>query len=163
MTRFFTFSALLLLTLLSQGVLADDRQWSKTEPAINATHIFLGEINRRGKPTGFHAKINGNIHKDAKIVRIQSKPNRQGVYTARVAVRDPYNDEWKEKFSSMFPDKMEVKEVIAAILHAYRNRKNGEKQPWRGPSGQGFPIEGYTLRDGRINTAYPVYIRDRMK
>jgi hypothetical protein len=27
-------------------------EWSRTSPPVNVTHIFEGEINRRGKPTG---------------------------------------------------------------------------------------------------------------
>ena len=151
----------LLLFSVALPAVAAKKQWTNTKPAINATHVFLGEINRRGKPTGFHAKLNGKIHKDAKIVRIQSEPNKVGVYTARIAIRDPDSGEWKEKFSSMFPDELDVKTIVMAIEHAYRNRDKSREQPWRGPSGYGFPIEGYTLRDGRINTAYPIYIRDR--
>lgn len=151
----------LVLLLFSAVATADDRQWTNTEPPINATHVFLGEINRRGKPTGFHAKLNGQVHKDARIIRIQSKPNQAGVYTAQVAIRDPNTGEWKEKFSSMFPDDLDVKTIIKAIEHAYQNRDKSRDQPWQGPSGHGFPIEGYTLNDGRINTAYPIYIRDQ--
>ncbi len=158
-------SALLaiLLTLLPTGpVPARERvQWTATRPPINATHIFHGQINRRGKPTGFHAKTNGKVPPGVRILRVQAGPNRAGVYTARVAIRDPRSGQWKEKFSTLFPDRLSRQQVIAAIVHAYRHRQRGRSRPWRGPSGLGFPIEGYLRRDGRINTAYPIYIRDR--
>ncbi len=153
----------LALLLAGAAPARDQRVWTHTRPPINATHIFHGEINRRGKPTGFHAKTNGKVPRGVRIVRVQAGPNRAGVYTARVAIRDPRSGQWKEKFSTLFPDRLTPREVVQAILHAYRHRERGKSRPWRGPSGLGFPIEGYLRRDGRINTAYPIYIRDRRK
>lgn len=154
---------LLILTLGCSSAFAEKKLWTQTSPAVNATHIFIGEINRRGKPTGFHAKTNGQIPKTAKILKVQSQPNQAGVYTARVSIYDKRSRQWKQKFSTMYPDNMEPAEIIKAALHAYSNRKQGQSQPWRGPSGHGFPIEGYVLNDGRINTAYPIYIRNQSR
>ncbi|MGV6857792.1 MAG: EndoU domain-containing protein [bacterium] len=156
-----TLSALLLLSLFCPAAIAQKKIWSNTQPPVNLTHIFQGEINRKGKPTGFHSKFNGKIAEGAKILRIKGKPNDSGVYTADIAVLDPATGEWKKKFSSMFPDKINARTVVEAILHAYKHRKKGKSTPWRGPSGLGFPIEGYLLRNGKINTAYPIYIRGR--
>ncbi|HIP53578.1 MAG TPA: hypothetical protein EYH03_06170, partial [Chromatiales bacterium] len=135
--------------------------WSRTDPNINLTHVFFGEINRKGKPVGFHARPGGRDPADARVVRIKSGPNRVGVYTAEVEIRDPRSGEWKRKFSSFFPDGMNQKQVIDAILHAYSNRRKGRDTPWEGPSGEGFRIQGYLSRKGGINTAFPVYQRDR--
>lgn len=146
--------------LASQAARAE-KVWTTTEPPINATHIFLGEINRSGKPTGFHARPGGEDPENARVLEIRAGPNRAGVYTARVEVRDPGNGRWKEKFSTFFPDRLSHPEIVSAIGHAYQHREHGRDQPWRGPSGLGFRVQGYTLRDGRINTAYPVYVRDR--
>ena len=154
------FILLLGLLLCCNSAFAEKKLWTKTTPAVNATHIFIGEINRRGKPTGFHAKTNGQIPKDAKILKIKSRPNQAGVYTAQVGIYDKRSQRWKEKFSTMYPDTMEPADIIKAVLHAYGNRQQGKSQPWRGPSGHGFPIEGYVLNDGRINTAYPIYIHN---
>jgi len=160
---------LILLTLAwmlgacsPQGAQAE-RVWSPTEPAINATHIFLGEINRSGKPTGYHARPGGEDPKSARVVRINQGPNRDGVYTAQVEIRDPGSGRWKQKFSTMFPDRLSHGEVVKAIIHAWEHRERGRDEPWRGPSGLGFPIQGYRLRDGRINTAYPIFVRDRRR
>ena len=159
----FALNILILLFLAAQGTLGADTLWTKTSPSVNATHIFQGEINRHSKPTGFHAKLNGQTPRNIRIQRIRATPNRAGVYTAQIAIRDPGTGKWKEKFSSIFPDSMSPAEVIDAILHAYENREEGRTRPWRGPSGHGFPIEGYLLDNGRINTAYPIYVRDRVR
>lgn len=132
-------------------------KWSKTDPNINLWHIFDGEINRSGKPTGFHSRPNGQDPANARIVSIKDKPNRAGVYTANIEVND--GGTWKKKFSSFFPDNLSREEVLDIIVHAYKNRKSGNKQPWSGPSGLGFTVQGYTSGKGGINTAFPVYVR----
>ncbi|MCH9669937.1 MAG: EndoU domain-containing protein, partial [Gammaproteobacteria bacterium] len=85
-------------------------------------------------------------------------PNRAGVYTASIEIRD--GREWKEKFSSFFPDKMSEAQVIEAVLTAYKRSSDPKRQPWRGPSGLGFDIQGYTLSRGDINTAFPIFKKD---
>jgi hypothetical protein len=133
-------------------------KWSKTTPAVNLHHVFEGEINRKGKPVGYHSRPGGKDPKSARLVKIRDKPNRAGVYTAIIAVND--QGDWKEKFSSFFPDSMSQQDVVDAVLNAYRNSSDKKKQPWQGPSGLGFDIQGYTLSKGDINTAFPVYRRD---
>jgi len=129
-------------------------KWSDTSPEINLHHIFEGEINRSNKPVGYHSRPGGIDADGAKIVRIRDKPNSVGVYTATIAVRD--GNQWKEKFSSFFPDSMSADDVTEAVLSAYKNSsKDGAK--WQGPSGHGFEIQGYTTSRGGINTAFPVY------
>ncbi len=132
--------------------------WSNSKPAINQWHVFEGEINRKGKPVGFHSRPGGVDPENAKIVSLRSKPNKAGVYTATIAIRD--GDQWREKFSSFFPDSMSQQAVVDAVLHAYKNSKNPKAQPWSGPSGHQFQIQGYTLSKGDINTAFPIYVRD---
>jgi hypothetical protein len=127
--------------------------WSDTRPSINLTHIFAGEINRRGKPVGFHSRPGGANPPGSGIVRTIDQPNRAGVYTAMVWI----GNRSRTKFSTLYPDRLTRPLVIAAILAAFRRgQRRGER--FRGPSGLGFTIEGY-FQNGRINTAYPIYSR----
>jgi len=142
----------------SQRSSASVPHWSNTSPKVNMAHIFEGEINRKGKPVGFHSRPNGQDPATARVVRVKSRPNSAGVYTASIEVRD--GNRWLEKFSSFFPDDMNQDEVLDAVLNAYNNSRNPNAQPWTGPSGHGFKIQGYTLSRGDINTAFPVYVRD---
>ena len=130
--------------------------WSATSPPINLTHIFEGQINRKGDPVGYHARPGGKDPASARVVAISDPPNKAGVYTARVQIRKP-NGPWLSKISTFFPDSMGQDDVIQAILHAYRNNTSHKPPKYSGPSGKGFTIEGYLLPDGRINTAFPVY------
>ena len=133
--------------------------WSDTNPQINLWHVFEGEINRKGKPVGFHSRPGGNDPDNARLVSVKSKPNRAGVYTASIEIRD--GSQWKEKFSSFFPDTLSRQQVIDIILHAYKNSKNPKKQPWTGPSGAGYSVQGYTSSRGGINTAFPVFVKNQ--
>lgn len=132
-------------------------EWSATSPPVNVTHIFAGEINRRGKPTGFHSRPGGQDPATARLVRVVDRPNRAGVYTAEVEIRD--GSQWLTKRSTLYPDRLDRAAVIQAVLNAFQNRTTGGGEPFRGPSGQGFTVEGY-FQNGRINTAYPIYSRN---
>ncbi|MFK7859446.1 MAG: EndoU domain-containing protein [Granulosicoccus sp.] len=132
-------------------------QWSDTNPNINLWHVFEGEINRSGKPVGFHSRPGGNDPANARVVSIRDKPNRSGVYTATIEIRD--GNQWKSKFSSFFPDSLSRDEVVDAVLNAYQKSSDKNAQPFEGPSGLGFTIQGYTSGRGGINTAFPVFVR----
>jgi len=133
--------------------------WSQSDPKVNLKHIFEGEINRRGRPVGYHSRPGGIDPATSRVNQVKSKPNSVGVYTASISVRD--GDQWKEKFSSFFPDNMSHDEVIAAILQAYKNSEKQDNNRWTGPSGLGFSIQGFTLSGGDINTAFPLYVNSQ--
>jgi len=132
-------------------------QWSDTDPNINLWHVFEGEINRSGKPVGYHARPGGRDPAGARVLRVRDQPNRVGVYTADIEILD--GDTWRRKFSSFFPDELSRDEVMAAILNAHARSPDPDAQPFSGPSGLGFTIQGYTSGRGGINTAYPLYVR----
>ena len=139
-----------------QGAARPDEEWSRTSPPVNVTHIYEGEINKRGKPTGFHSRPGGKDPANARVVRVTDRPNRAGVYTAEVEIRS--GSQWLPKRSTFYPDRLDREAVITAVLNAFQKRSGGGEK-FRGPSGQGFTIEGY-FQNGRINTAYPIYTRD---
>ncbi|MCU0236256.1 MAG: EndoU domain-containing protein [Acidobacteria bacterium] len=129
------------------------RVWSDTRPAVNLTHVFAGEINRRGRLVGFHSRPGGVDPRGSGIARIVDPPNRFGVYTAMVWI----GRRSRTKFSTFYPDCLTRAQVIGVILDAYRRgQRRGER--FRGPSGHGFTVEGYA-QNGRIHTAYPIYSR----
>ncbi len=150
--------ATVFLLLPGSAPAAQKSQWSKTTPQINLTHIFHGEINHRGKAVGFHSRPGGLNPKKAKVLKILAGPNEKGVYTAQAALRNS-NGEWLNKFSSFFPDSMDKQDIITAILHAWKHRQTNQSQPWQGPSGHGFLIQGYINKRGNINTAFPLYTK----
>lgn len=162
MKRLQIFIRCILLTVLvgalASAGFADEKVFSNTTPKINLTHIFDGEINKSGKPVGFHSRPLGkdpekNGVKLAGLVTVIDKPNKYGVYTAKVWIRQ----QDKTKTSTLYPDKMSRDEIIQAVLNAYKNRTSLHGEKFSGPSGKGFTIEGYTLGNDCINTAYPIY------
>lgn len=150
---------LVLLLLAVGGAFARSPRssLSRTSPPVNLTHIFEGEINKRGKPVGYHSRPGGKDPAGARVARIIDRPNRLGVYTAEVEIRS--GSRWLSKRSTFYPDRMNRDAVIQAILNAFKNRTSGSSEKFRGPSGRGFTIEGY-YQNGRINTAYPIFTRD---
>ncbi len=92
------------------------------------------------------------------MIRVLDGPNAVGVYVAKVQIRDPRTGRWLEKTSTLFPDSLSREEVLTAIRKAQREAQGSE--PFRGPSGLGFTIEGY-FQDGKIATAYPIFERRR--
>ena len=148
---------LVLLLLAVGGVYARSPQsLSRTSPPVNLTHIFEGEINKRGKPVGYHSRPRGKDPANARVARVIDRPNRLGVYTAEVEIRS--GSRWLSKRSTFYPDRMDRAAVLQAILNAYKSRTSGSSEKFRGPSGRGFTIEGY-YQNGRINTAYPIFTR----
>jgi hypothetical protein len=136
-----------------KAIIYRTRVWSDTQPAINLTHVFAGEINRRGKAVGFHSRPGGVDPQGSGIARIVDRPNRLGVYTAVVWI----GRRGRTKFSTFYPDRLTRAQVIGTILDAYRRgQRRGAR--FRGPSGHGFTVEGY-FQNGRIHTAYPIFSR----
>jgi hypothetical protein len=133
-----------------------NEKWSDTRPAVNLEHIFHGEINKRNKPVGFHSRPGGKDPDGARVVRIVEGPNRAGVYIADVEIRND-SGRWLKKRSTFYPDRLSREAVVAAVLHAWNQRQKGRNNPFHGPSGEGFEIEGRPLDGGDINTAYPLY------
>jgi hypothetical protein len=80
-----------------------------------------------------------------------------GIYRARVAIRDAMTGVWvrKKTPSTFYPDAMSDDDVVAAILAAFRSGRRRNDGQFIGPSGQGFMIEGW-FQNGRINAAYPL-------
>jgi EndoU nuclease-like protein len=132
-------------------------RWTASDPPINLVHIDYGEINRHGEAVGYHHRISGMDPPGARVERIVQPPDANGVYRARVALRDPVSGDWIDKKtpSTFFPDTMSDAEVVEAILAAFQaGRRRGDGQ-FIGASGREFAIEGW-YQNGRINAAYPL-------
>lgn len=130
--------------------------WSDTYPKVNKTHIFCWEINRLWKPVGFHSRPWWINPSTAKVEKIYDK-NSLWIYQSKVKILDIKNHIRKEKFSTMFPDKYSMNDVINMIIYAYKHRYFFKNWKFRWPSWQWFDIEWYILDNQRINTAYPIF------
>ncbi|MBV8736940.1 MAG: EndoU domain-containing protein [Alphaproteobacteria bacterium] len=132
-------------------------KWTATQPPINFAHIETGEINRHGEAVGYHHRPNGIDPPGARVLRITQPPDANGIYSARVALRDPATGEWIDKraSSTFFPDAMSDDEVIEAVLAAFHNGRRRGNGEFIGASGHGFMIEGW-YQSGRIAATYPL-------
>jgi hypothetical protein len=132
-------------------------KWTTTDPPINFVHIEFGEINRRGEAVGYHHRPDGVDPPGARAVRVVQPPDSNGVYRARVTLRDSASGTWipKKAPSTFYPDAMTPEEVVDAILAAFHASEGRQDGQFVGPSGHGFAIEGW-YQSGRINAAYPL-------
>ncbi|HJU17509.1 MAG TPA: EndoU domain-containing protein [Stellaceae bacterium] len=133
-------------------------EWTATDPPIRYGHIAHGGINRHGEPVGYHHRDDGIDPPGARVVRIIAAPDANGVYRARVEIRDPLTGAWIDKRapSTFFPDALSDRDVIAAILAAFHDGRRRRDGRFIGVSGRGFAIEGWYVH-GRITAAYPLY------
>ncbi len=128
---------------------------------INQTHIFQGEINRKGLAVGYHHRPNGKDANNARLSKLTGLPNTQGVYIGRVEIRNPANGQWVSKLSSstFFPDRWSQAQVLTEIQGAFASA-NKNQEPWQGTSPSGLKIQGYYNKaTNTITTAYPIYRR----
>ena len=132
-------------------------KWTTSEPSINLVHIDYGEINRHGEAVGYHDRLDGVDPLYPRAERIVQPPDANGVYRARVALRDPATGDWIDKKapSTFFPDAMSDDEVIEAVLAAFETGRRHSDGHFIGASGRGFAVEGW-YQNGRINAAYPL-------
>jgi filamentous hemagglutinin len=91
------------------------------------------------------------------VLQLVQPPDTNGVYRARVAIRDPATGAWvaKKAPSTFFPDAMTDAEVVDAVLAAFHNGPIRHDGQFVGSSGHGFAVEGW-YQNGRIAAAYPL-------
>ena len=111
---------------------------------------------------GGHSTANGNIT----IVSVTKPSDKNGVYEAVIAVKDPKTGNLLSKTNSsngrstMFPNSWSGDRIKVEVDYAYKNRiphpdpKLAAKGMWFGRTPSGVAVQGY-LRP-KV-TAYPVY------
>lgn len=140
---------------------------------VNHTHIFCGEVNRRGRLVGFHSRPQGENPNTVRQFRTTQSVNSRGIYGGEWTYAGSGNP---SKFSTMFPDRCTRSQVVNSIAYAQANQvrcpSGSPDWAWCGlnaPSGEtdrgrfctaddgrNFTIAGATNRDGRINTGFPL-------
>ncbi|MGY3708572.1 EndoU domain-containing protein [Granulicatella adiacens] len=120
------------------------------------THIFEGDINRRGQAGGYHYDMvegtSGSIIEGTKSPSL----NDAGVYEAKVEVNG-IPKEGNEGYSTFFPDRMSPQEIVDTINEAYSNKNLAHGNKYIGKSSNGLKIGMYIRKsDGKIISAFPM-------
>lgn len=120
-------------------------------------HILEGEVNKRGKAVGYHYEGLDNTAGEV-VEGTRSKPNEDGVYTAKVKV-DGIEKTSNGGRSSFFPEDWSVQDVVDNINEAYDNKVfvTGSDNTYRGECDEGVEIEMYIDNAGKIISAFPIY------
>jgi Bacterial EndoU nuclease len=150
-------------------------QWTARPkpPQVNQVHVFCGEW-KQNAPRGFHSRPGGLDPASVTQFTITQTANAQGIYGGSWShPRHPR----PPKFSTMFPDTCSMPQVLNSIVYAatHSSRCPANAPHWavcgpnRPPSttrntvpfceandGTIFLIAMGKLRNGRVNTAFPV-------
>lgn len=133
---------------------AGKRLWSRSDPQVNLSHIFCGEIGRNGDPKGFHSRAAGPP--TGAVDRVEEAAHRGNeVYDATVIFGNG-----RRKRSTFYPDDCSAEAILRSVLYAYRNQ-TGDHPAW-GVLGPSAPVpDGGSQRDGycRDDRGRPFEIR----
>ena len=121
------------------------------------SHIFDGDLNRRGKAVGYHY---GMIEDSAGSGILGSRVELgNDIYKVKVEVNSVPKTA-NGGYSTMFPDTMSPQEVVDAINEAYykRVKVTNTRNTYRGTSNSGLQIDMFIDKDGKIISAFPTEI-----
>ena len=122
------------------------------------THVFEGELNRRGKAVGYHY---GMIEDSAGsgIPGSKVELGNNGVYKVKVEVNGVPKTA-NGGYSTMFPDSMSPQEVVDSINEAYykRVKVTNTRNTYRGMSNNGVQIDMFIDKNGKTISAFPTEI-----
>ena len=125
-----------------------------TEKSLS--HIFEGDINRRGQAGGYHYDMVEGT--SGKIIEGTKGPalNDAGVYEAKVEVNGTLKKA-NGGNSTFFPDHMSPQEIVDTINEAYSNIVLAHGNKYIGKSSNGLKIGMYIRKsDGKIISAFPM-------
>ena len=116
-----------------------------TAPIDFDGHILSAEVKPNGSVVGGHSTATGNV----KVLQVIGKPDKNGVYQARVAVSDKsgqyVNKTNNGGVSTMFPDSWSADRLKVEVDAAYKNRQPVPNKPnmWQGKTPSGVEVTGY--------------------
>ncbi|QWI73158.1 EndoU domain-containing protein (plasmid) [Bacillus mycoides] len=173
----------------ANGEVTTQSLYDRDVTTSSIAHIFLGGISKAGytkdQPVGMHAITPGSdleqVEEDktpedksdkTRAVRPltpqdenYAPPGKNGVYKAKIWLRETKWNQWKEKESTMFPTDWSQEQVIDVISRSYDvarkvDSSNGtEKWEGRDPITGSMIIMKCKPVTGEIITAYPKYER----
>ena len=133
-------------------------QYTENFTEKSLSHIFEGDINRRGQAGGYHYDMvegsSGSIIEGTKSPAL----NDAGVYEAKVEVNG-IPKKGNKGYSTFFPDHMSPQDVVDVINEAYSNMELMDDSRYLGTSRNGINIEMILNSEGKIITAYPQKIK----
>lgn len=130
-------------TIINQQ--ASKRVGKVTAPIDFDGHILSAEVKSNGSVVGGHSTASGKV----KVLQVIGKPDKNGVYQARVAVSDK-SGEYVSKtnnggISTMFPNSWTADRLKVEVDAAYKNRQPVPNKPnmWQGTTPSGVEVTGY--------------------
>lgn len=122
---------------------------------FDMNHVLAGEVNARGKATGYHAEFAADgaarIKPGADITY-----HANGTYEAPVQIWDSSKNQWidKKNISTFFPPSWSQARIEYEVSEAFKSMQMLDATKWRGTSPSGLVIEGFTTP--ARTTFYPI-------
>ncbi|EJR24478.1 EndoU domain-containing protein [Bacillus cereus] len=173
----------------NNGQVTEQDLYDKNVSTSSIAHIFLGGISKAGQtqdqPVGMHVitpgsdldsvdpdqSPNENSEKTRAVRPLTENdagyapPGNNGVYKAKVWLRETRFNKWKEKESTMFPKDWDAEKIVDVINRSYQVAKKIKDdrgtEIWEGrdPVTRSMIVMKCVPRTGEIITAYPKYER----
>lgn len=119
------------------------------------THIFEGELNRKGHAVGYHYE--GLPDTPGSVIEgTRTDPDSNGVYEAEVEVSG-VKKSGNQGISSFFPLHWTSQEVVDAINEAYETKELLTGNTYEGISEEGITIHMYLDDNEKIISAFPIF------
>jgi filamentous hemagglutinin len=128
--------------------------------AINMAHTLDGEVRRSRSGALFAAGGHYARSRNIEIVEITRRRDQNGVFEARIRIRDPRTGRFvfKRARSTFFPEHWSRRRVQMEIESAWDNSQPIGGGMWQGRSSSGLSIRGfYQSPQGDAATAWPVH------
>ena len=116
-------------------------------------HIFIGQINRSGKATGFHY-VGCEGAKGVIVEGTKTEADEHGIYRGKVEISG-VTKSGNRGYSTFFPESFTPQDVVDAINEAYIEKVLVSGNTYQGVCEAGFVITMYLTDDGQIISAFP--------
>nr|HPH99353.1 EndoU domain-containing protein [Chitinophagaceae bacterium] len=116
-------------------------------------HIMNGKIEKN-KVGGVHY-YNPEYHK---IVRDTKKPNKDGIWEAKISIKNYKNNKWieKEELSTFFPKNWDTTTLCFKLKEAFVTKEKQNGGIYIGNTSCGIKIAFY-FKGSKILSVYPLY------
>ncbi|MGE1218395.1 EndoU domain-containing protein [Bacillus toyonensis] len=172
------------------GQVSTQSLYDRDVTTSSVAHIFLGGISKAGytkeQPVGMHTitpgsdleQVEADKEPDYKSDKTRAvrplteqddnyaPPGKNGVYKAKIWLRETKYNNWKQKESTMFPTDWSQEQVIDVIRRSYDVAKkvgssNGT-ETWEGrdPITKSMIVMKCQPNTGEVITAYPKYEKE---
>jgi hypothetical protein len=138
--------------------IANTDQTVLTNNNFDIGHVLTGEVNAKGKATGYHAEFAADgaarITPGSTVTQ-----NANGTYQAPVQIWDDAKKQWVDKpgqGSTFFPPSWSEARITYEVTEAFKNKSPALKGGWEGTTPSGIKVQFYWDPKNLRTTFFPL-------